>query len=149
MKTRKHLIYCLVLFSTLSFSSPVLSEIPIQLNVRVILASGNTGDIDPRLKSLIKELETIFRYSSYQLLDQSKLSLTSNRAGRVYLPGNRMMNIISRGVSDDRVTLDLEILKDNNRIFKTVIRLRNKSSITIGGPEYQGGNLLFNIFTSF
>jgi len=59
------------------------------------------------------------------------------------------MKITPKGVSGNRATLKLEIFKKNRKIFQTVVQLRNKSSITVGGPKYRDGNLLFNIFNSF
>lgn len=149
MKTRTLLPLCLILFSSLLFPSTGRSESAIQVQVRTILASPEPGPTDSRLKGLARELQSVFRYSSYQLLGRTSLNLTSNRTGRVSLPGQRAMRIIPKGIQGDRVTLELEILKDHSQIFKTVIRLRNESSITIGGPEYEGGNLFFNIFASF
>jgi hypothetical protein len=149
MKTRKIIILSLILFSILLSSSTVLSETPVKLNIKIILASGRQGANDSRLKDLISELNSVFRYSSYQLLSETNLKITSNQTKSVSLPENRILKLTSKGTDGNRVTLELEILKDNNQIFQTAIRLRNNSSITIGGPEYQGGNLLFNIFASF
>ena len=149
MKSRNTLILFLIIFFILFSPSFVLSGAPIQLEVKVIIASNKPGDIDSSLENLIKELKKVFRYSSYQLLGRSKLILKSNKKGSVSLPENRVMTIIPKGVRGDRVELELEILKDKSIIFQTVIKLKNRSSITIGGPEYQGGNLLFNIFASF
>ena len=149
MKSSKTLIFLLVIFFILFSPSFVLSDAPIQLDVKIILASNKTGNIDSSLENLIRELKKVFRYSSYQLLGQNRLSLKSNNKGNVSLPENRVMTIIPKGVNGNRVTLELEILKDKSLIFQTVIKLKNGSSITIGGPEYHGGNLLFNIFASF
>lgn len=149
MKTRKIPSICLILFLALLFSSPGRTESVVQIQVKTILASKEAGTTDSRLKDLARELQSVFRYSSYQLLGRTSLNLTTNRPGRVSLPEGRTMTIIPKGSKGGRVTLELEILKNNSQIFQTVIRLRNKSSVTIGGPEYRGGNLLFNIFASF
>jgi hypothetical protein len=77
------------------------------------------------------------------------LSLSTNKKGTVSLPEGRVMNIFARGVEGNRVVLEIEITRNRSRIFQTVIKLRNNSSITIGGPRHKGGNLLFNIFASF
>lgn len=149
MITRKIFTICLLLFLTLLFSSPGRAESVVQVQVETILASKKAGPTDSRLKDLARELQSVFRYSSYQLLGRTGLNLTMNRTGQVSLPGQRTMRIIPQGIRGDRVTLQLEILKNNSQIFQTVIRLRNESSITIGGPDYDGGNLLFHIFASF
>lgn len=141
----------LFVFLSVMLFAPVFAQAGqnISIDVKTILASGNKTSIDPRLKSLVRELQSVFRYSSYEFLSQKKLNLSSNKKGVVSLPEARVMNIISKGIEGDRVILEIEILKNNSKIFQTVIKLRNNSSITIGGPQYKGGNLLFNIFTSF
>lgn len=117
--------------------------------VKTILASKNKNSVDPRLKDLVQELNSVFRYRSYEFLGQKQINLTENKRAAVGLPEGRKMNITSNGIKGNRVTLQIEILKGNSKIFQTVIQLRNNASITIGGPGYKGGNLLFNIFTSF
>ncbi|MFC1532059.1 hypothetical protein ACFL7M_01655 [Thermodesulfobacteriota bacterium] len=149
MKVSKQILLFLILLSILTSASQSRSEDIIRIDVRTILASQEKGSIDPRLKDLTKELQSVFRYSSYRLLRQDRLNFNQKKSGKVSLPDNRVMNIISKGVSRNRVTLELEIYKTNSQIFQTVIHLRNNSSITIGGPKYEGGNLLFIIFTSF
>lgn len=149
-KNTGSLILLFVFLSVMLFA-PVFAQAGqnISIDVKTILASGNKTSIDPRLKSLVRELQSVFRYSSYEFLSQKKLNLSSNKKGVASLPEARVMNIISKGIEGDRVILEIEILKNNSKIFQTVIKLRNNSSITIGGPQYKGGNLLFNIFTSF
>ena len=149
MITSRIPISLLILILILLSPSFVLSDTQIQLDVKIILASDKASNVDPKLENLIKELKTVFRYSSYQLLGRDRLRLRANSIGNVTLPENRKIKITPKGVSGDRVILELEILKNKSQIFQTVIKLKNRSSITIGGPEYQGGNLLFNIFASF
>jgi hypothetical protein len=59
------------------------------------------------------------------------------------------MKITSKGISGDRVTLQVEMFKNNKQIFQTVVRLLNDSEVTVGGPKHEDGNLLINIFASF
>ncbi len=136
-------------FSLLLFPSEGNCDQNARIIVKTILASRNEGSIDPKLKDLAQELNSVFRYSSYKFLGQQNMALAENKRGSVDLPEGRKMNITSGGISGDRVTLRIEIFKGSSRIFQTVIQLRNNASVTIGGPGYKGGNLLFNIFTSF
>jgi hypothetical protein len=119
------------------------------ITVQTILASNGKSSVDPRLKGLVQELNSVFRYSSYESLGQKTVNLGENKKAVVGLPEGRKMNITSKGIKGNRVTLQIEIYKGNSKIFQTVIQLRNNASITIGGPGYKGGNLLFNIYTSF
>jgi len=126
-----------------------MADSTVRIDVKTILASNEKGDTDPRLKDLVRELQSVFRYSSYQLLGRDRLNLHMNRSEIISLPGRRSMSITLKGISGRRATLQLEIYKGNSQIFQTVIQLRNQSSVTVGGPEYKGGYLLFNIYNSF
>lgn len=126
-----------------------LSETGINLNIKTILGSEKPGRVDPKLKGFVKQHKSVLRYSSYSLLSQDSLKLSKEGTGKVSLPGNRQLKIKATGISKNRATLDLEILKNKKQIFQTVIQLRNNSSVTIGGPKYKDGDLLFNIFASF
>ena len=138
-----------VIFPIFLLNSQIKAEPIVRIDVKTILASNEGRDIDPRLRGLVRELKSVFRYSSYQLLSQDRANLRMNRSERISLPGGRMMSITLKGLSGRRATLRLEIYKRKEQIFQTVIQLRNQSSVTVGGPEYRGGYLLFNIYNSF
>ena len=121
----------------------------VQIKVKVILASQQAGSVDPRLQGLTRELQSVFRYGSYTLLSEKSMSQSLKNAGVVSLPGGRVMSIAPQSLSGNRVTLKLEINKGKRQIFQTVIQLRNRSSLTVGGPKHKGGYLLFNISASF
>jgi hypothetical protein len=125
------------------------SEATIDLIVKTILASQKPGRDDPSLKSFTNGVKDVFGYSSYKLLSRDNLRLNQENSGRISLPGNRSMKITSKGISGGRVTLQVEMFKNNKQIFQTVVRLLNDSEVTVGGPKHEDGNLLINIFASF
>ena len=121
----------------------------INITVKSILASEKGGSVDPKLKGIVSELQSVFKYSSYEFLGEKGLNISLNSKSTVTLPGQRVMNLFAKGIEGDRVVLEIEILNNNSRIVQTVLKLSNKKSVTIGGQEYRGGYLLFNIFASF
>ncbi len=121
----------------------------VSIEVKIILASQKQGSVDPALRELTRELQSVLKYSSYELLGRRNIRLVSGGTGSVSMPDNLILKIASRGVKDNRVILDLEIFRNNSSIFKSSIKLRNNDQTTIGGPEYRDGHLLFNIFASF
>jgi hypothetical protein len=121
----------------------------VDIVVKTILASQGPEYLDPRLSSLVEELRSVFKYSSYRLLSKDSSNLGMGETCEVSLPGKRILKITPVQVAGDRVKLKLVILKKKQNIFQTVVKLRNKSSLTVGGPQYEDGYLLFNIFTSF
>jgi hypothetical protein len=150
MKTYGITSLCAVIVSILiTHADQAWSETAIDLSVKTILASQKPGRSDPTLKNFTNGMKDVFGYSSYKLLSRDNLRLNQDSSGRISLPGNRSMKITSKGISGDRVTLQVEIFKDNKQIFQTVVRLLNDSEVTVGGPKHEDGNLLINIFASF
>ena len=114
-------------------------------NIRVIHATSDASYIDSGLRDLAKQLQSVFKYTSYQLLDSHTITIANNRTGAVPLPGNRTLEIASGGVNGDRIKFTIRIFKHSSQVFTTQILLKNGSSVTIGGTDYKNGYLLFNI----
>lgn len=150
MKIYRIALLCAIIVSILiTQADEAWSGATIDLSVKTILASQKPGRDDPSLKRFKDELKDLFRYSSYKLLSRDNLKLNQEDSGRISLPGNRSMKITSKGISGERVTLQVEMFKNDRQIFQTVVRLLNDSEVTVGGPKHEDGNLLINIFASF
>lgn len=121
----------------------------VRIEVKTILAAQGKKHVDPKLVSIVRELKSVFRYSSYKLLKGSRLSLNINQTGKVNLPGNRVLRITPIKIKGNRVELQIVISRKKQQVLNTRVKLRSGSSITLGGPKYKGGNLLFNISGSF
>jgi hypothetical protein len=146
---KRGLPYIVLPLILIGLSKSVYSGPMINVNIQTILASHKPGPVDPSLQGLAQQLQSVFKYSSYKLLSQNSLTLNRKPSGRVQLPGRRYMVVRSQGISGKRVTLELAIFKRKRQIFQTVVQLRNRSSVTIGGPKHKNGDLFFNIFASF
>ncbi|MFH1156990.1 MAG: hypothetical protein V1793_24605 [Pseudomonadota bacterium] len=114
-------------------------------DVKVIHASSDPGPADPRLKDLVAELNSVFKYTSYRLVQSSSMSLAMNTTGTVPLPGERTLNVTPASVQNGRIQFRIDIFKGGTKIFGTLALLRDNSSLTIGGPEFEKGFLLFTI----
>ena len=148
MKTRKISVLSLTLLLLVLQVAPAAAQ-QIGIMAKTVLASNQGDHLDPRLGPLAGELQSVFRYSSYRLLSQDRLSLAIKQAGSISLPGSHTLQITPNGTAGNRVELQLSILKNGSRIFNTVVQLRNRASVTVGGPKHEGGYLLFNISASF
>jgi hypothetical protein len=126
------------------------AEARISIDVKTILASTEGKFVDPGLpQGMVQEMQSVFKYSSYRLLSSNALQLNLNQTGSAALPGNRTLRITPLQTSGDRARLRLEILKGGRQTFQTVIQLRNRGHIIVGGPRHKGGVLLFNIYNAF
>ncbi len=77
MRLRKHIILLLLTaVLTGGLTEPLLAAGPkINIVVRTVLASQDAKFADPRLSDLIRELESVFKYSSYRLLSQNNMTV--------------------------------------------------------------------------
>ncbi len=137
----------IVLFAGLCV--PAEAKDPVDIRVLTILASQDSNFIDPSLSSTIRELRAVFRYSSYRLISRNRLRLNLRETGTISLPGSRRLRITPSNIRGNRVELRLGILKGRKQIFRTTVQLRNRGSMTVGGPKLKGGILLLNISSSF
>jgi len=127
------------------FSQPVLGKTKLLTDVKVIHASTGLQYIDPGLKKIIPELKSVFKYTSYRLLKDERLNQQFNHKGRVKLPGKRTLIITPLDMQGKRIQYQINIQKNKRLIFQTKVLLKNNRSITIGGPKFDNGVLLFNI----
>ena len=140
-----------VLLGVLLVALPVFGQTapPVSIEVKTVLASSQESYLDPQLSEMARELQELFRYTSYRLLGRDRLTLQARQTGTVALPGNRQLQITYQGVANRRVELLLKMFKNRRNVFETSIRLNNRSSIIVGGPRYESGYLLFNIYSAF
>ncbi len=124
---------------------PVLAKKTVLTDIKVIHASTGKNHVDPGLNSIISELESVFKYTSYRLLKDETLNLNFGQKGQVNLPGKRTLEVVPIKMENKRIRYQILIRKINRIIFKTQVLLKNNSSITIGGPKFKKGTLLFNI----
>jgi hypothetical protein len=122
---------------------------PVSIEVKTVLAASGESYLDPQLSEMAGELQGLFRYTSYRLLGKDRLTLQPRQTGSVALPGNRRLQITYQGVDNQRVELLLKMFKNSSSVFETNIRLNNRSSIIVGGPRYEKGYLLFNLYSAF
>jgi hypothetical protein len=140
-------LFSAILFFPLFNPSFAISKI--NITVKTILASQDKAYIDPQLKDIVKELQSVFRYTSYRLLSRDGMQLDMKQTGTVSLPGKRILRITPIRTAANRAQLKVEILKGNQQVFQTTIQLVNRGSMTIGGPQHERGYLLLNISNYF
>jgi hypothetical protein len=117
----------------------------VKIEVKTVLASQSKNGVDGRLRTMTRELNSVFKYSSYKLLGQNRMVLGLNQTGRAKLPGNRALVITPTRILGNRVELKLAIFQKKRQQFTTVFQLLNHGSMIVGGPRHNKGHLLFNI----
>ncbi|MCP3876357.1 MAG: hypothetical protein GY699_24855 [Desulfobacteraceae bacterium] len=145
VKFIKTIVILTGIFCFCFFSQPAFAKNRVLTDVKVIHASTSSIHLDPRLKGIVSELRSVFKYTSYRLLKDQSMDLKFNVAGHVNLPGERTLVVLPSDMDGKRIRYQINIKKKDRSIFQTQVLLKNNSSITIGGPQFNDGVLLFNI----
>ena len=130
-------------------AGPSWAESKINIGLTTILASNQKKAVDPRLKNVVGELQSVFKYSSYELIGTNQMQLALKQTGSAPLPGERVLMVTPHRITGDRVEMRLVIIRKKKKLFQTVVSLLNGGSIFVGGPKHQGGYLLFRISGSY
>lgn len=113
--------------------------------VRVIQAGKGPAHVDPGIQSVVKEIAPVFKYTRYKILKEKRMTLSKGQEGHLSLPGKRSLVIVPQGMQKNRIRYNIRIIAKGKPIFKTGVMLKNKNSVTIGGPRMPKGMLLINI----
>jgi len=121
--------------------APVYAQtVPIQ--VQVILASREAGGhVDPAIRSLVRELQRDFAYTSYRLLETQRGQVGAQRPWRTAIAGGRPLNVALMGASGRRVELKITTADVNTRVSLQ----RGGPPFLVGGPPYRNGVLIIAI----
>ena len=92
MRFKKFSLLLLFLFISIPVSFAWAGP-EINVAVKTVLASQESKFFDPRLSDLIEELQSVFRYTSYRLLSQDRLTIGMQKTGKVMLPGKRVLEM--------------------------------------------------------
>jgi len=142
-KFQKAMVFWLIIICL--FPYPLLAQTVYTTRIKAIHAATGSSHIDPGIKRLVQEIESVFRYTNYRLIKNKQMDLRENQTGIIKLPGNRTLAVTPVNMNGNRITYKIRIEKNQASVFQTQILLKNHSSITIGGPQYKKGVLLLNI----
>jgi len=131
------------LFLVFGFSeADALEADAFELQIRVIHARTDGAGVDPRLQDLKVDLGQL-NYRSFKLLDGHKKQVFSRETIALEFPGNRWLNVRTKGVAKDG-TLKIRLsIRDLG--FKVKAKVRPGSTILVGGPPHDGGAIVLAV----
>jgi hypothetical protein len=134
-------ILTIFVFLLLPLSSVYAQAVPVQ--VQVILASREAGGrIDPAIRSLVRELQRDFAYTSYRLLETRRGEVTPQRPWRTAIAGGQDLTVALMRADRRRVELKIKTAGVNTRVSLQ----RGGPPFVVGGPPYRNGVLIIAIF---
>ncbi len=132
----------LLLFAHTVVASPAS---PVAVDVGVVLASNEGTTMDPALSSIRNQLQSMFTYSSYRMVDRLGRTLNVGETGDFKLPGNRSMRVTPVPSEGTRVRLAVQIMEGDRNILTTTLGLKRGGMVLVAGPTYQKGVLILII----
>ena len=111
--------------------------------VRVILAKGGGGGMDPAIKNpLERYLTKSFgaRYESFDLLNTVSLDILRGKRGEVPLPDGTWLRLTYLGNQGEFIKLSMEMPG-----VKTLVRIRDGGLFFQAGHKYKGGMMILAI----
>jgi hypothetical protein len=120
-------------------------DAPVAVDVGVVVASNEGKTIDPALTSIRNQLHSMFTYSSYQLVDRLKRTLSVGETGDFALPGNRSMRVTPVPAKGNKVRLAVQLMEAERNLLTTTLGLTRGGMVLVGGPPYQKGVLILII----
>jgi len=140
----------LLLFLTLFFLAiPITTSAQIQTRLRVIEASNIGSSIDPSLKDLHDQLGSLFKYTSYRLLRDDRLSLSPNQPASIPIHEGRSIEITQVGLQPNMAELRVRIRRDGTDLLNTQVRLSPGRTVLIGGPKHREGVAILALSANF
>ena len=120
-------------------------DAPVAIDVGVVVASHEGTTTDPALSSIRNQLQSMFNYSSYRMVDRLKRTLSVGETGEFGLPGGRSMRVTPVPAEGDKVRLAVQIREAERNLLSTTLGLSRGGMVIVGGPSYQKGVLILII----
>jgi hypothetical protein len=113
---------------------------PVDLGLRIVYAHSNSQAFDDSLKAFAHGLGHL-PYTAFELKAGAALQLTIGSTQGLAMPQGEWITFTPLAFYDDgALRVQIASLPFN---FKTIVTLPRKTSITVPGPKYQAGQLIF------
>lgn len=120
----------------------------VEVRIGAVVASNAAHaepTFDQRLASLRRQFNSLFPYTSYQLIKEERRTVAWGRQAGFDLPGGRYLLVIPREYKDGRVSMKLILVEGSRPLIDTVLGLRDQGTFLVGGPRHKDGVLIIAI----
>ena len=132
----------LLVVAQIAVASP---DAPVAVDVGVVVASHEGPTMDPALASIRNQLQSMFNYSSYRMVDRLKRTLSVGETGDFGLPGDRSMRVTPVPAKGNKVRLAVQIMEGDRNLVSTTLGMSRGGMVIVGGPSYRKGVLILII----
>jgi hypothetical protein len=117
----------------------------VEVRIGAVLASNSGKEFDARLASLQRQFDTLFPYTSYHLVKESRQRVPWGGKVGFDIPGGRYVLVIPKEFKNERVSMKVMLIEGSRPIVDTALSLRNHATFLVGGPRQHEGVLILSI----
>ncbi|MBI1813546.1 MAG: hypothetical protein HYR72_01065 [Deltaproteobacteria bacterium] len=125
--------------------TPSYAADSVEVHIGAVLASNSGQEFDPRLVALHRQLRTLFPYSSYRLVKEDQKVVAAGGKIGFEIPGGRYLLVMPKALKNERVSMRVMLIQGTRPVVDTVITLRNRATLLVGGPRHKEGVLIISI----
>ncbi|MEQ1508253.1 MAG: hypothetical protein ABMB14_38840 [Myxococcota bacterium] len=115
----------------------------VRVDVLVVYAS-NSGQVDPRLNELKRQLE-MMKFTGFQVLSTHSTQLGASQSTQVSIEGGRKIEITLVSLAETQAKVRIELFRGSEKTVDTTVTIPRGRAYLVGGPKYQEGSLMFPI----
>lgn len=123
----------------------VETEPAVEVRIGAVFASNSGRNFDPRLVALRQQFNSLFPYTSYQLVKEERRRVAWRGKASFDIPGGRYVIVIPREYRSGRIAMKVLVLEGARPIVDTSLALRNHGTLLLGGPRHSNGVLILSI----
>jgi len=94
--------------------------------------AADTGPCDPQLEAMRPRLRKLAGYRAYQLLGEQQRRVAWRNTEEFDLGDGRSLVLLPKGMSDQRVMMQVRLLEGRRRLVDTNVRLVNGGTMVFG-----------------
>jgi RNA polymerase sigma-70 factor, ECF subfamily len=109
---------------------------------------ASPGPEDERLKRILPQLRTVFRYSDYTTLERHRVEGPLGTLQRFSIPGERWLEVTPEEMQGRRVRMRVRLLKGDRPEMNTNIIAAPGAPAVLGGPPHGNGVLIIILWAN-
>jgi hypothetical protein len=112
----------------------------------VVHASNQGNRVDPRLQGLDRSR---FPYTAYKVLSSHTETVSQGQTATVSVVGGRKLRVAFVERNEQGAKVRIQLFVDNQKKVDTTVSLTQGRTFLVGGPNHDGGKLMFPITVSY
>lgn len=128
--------------------APARAGAGVEVELVVVHASNAHQSVDPSLKPVERHLRFL-NYTGFKSLDRHNRSLRVGEQTTVSVVGGREMKVRLIDKNPTAAKLRVQLFRGASKLLDTTVSIHRNRSFIVGGPQHDGGVLVFPLTASY